>query len=78
MKKFVIVAALIILPAQSTLAQDVFYVIRDNTTNACRVVASNELASTQKARYKQLGEYTSMDEAKAALDSMLGSTCPKM
>ena len=51
-----------------------FYVILDNTTNGCRVVSSD---TTQKARYKQLGEYATMDEAKTALGSMIGNQCPQ-
>ena len=77
MKKSLITAALILCIPQFALAQDMFYVIRDNTTNACRVVSSNELATTQKARYKQLGEYATMDEAKTALGSMIGNQCPQ-
>jgi hypothetical protein len=57
---------------------EVFYVILDNTTNSCRVVNGTELAATQKTRYKELGKYATVDEAKAALDSMIGTTCPKM
>jgi hypothetical protein len=78
MKKYLITAALILGSSQSLLAQaDMFYVILDNTTNACRVVSSNELATTQKARYKQLGTYASMDEAQGALNSMIGNQCPQ-
>jgi hypothetical protein len=63
----------------STLGQDClkFYVLRDNTTNACRVVSGSELAGTQKVRYTQLGKYATKDDAKAARDSMLGNKCPK-
>jgi hypothetical protein len=77
MKKYLITAALILGSLQPLLAQaNMFYVILDNTTNACRVVSSNELATTQKARYKQLGTYATMDEAKTALGSMMGNQCP--
>ena len=79
MKKYLIAAALILGASQSLLAQeDVFYVIVDNTTNQCRVMPGSELTSTQKVRYKELGKYATMDEAKAALDSMIGSACPKI
>jgi hypothetical protein len=79
MKKVLIATALILCTSQFTLAQEQeeFYVIRDNTTDTCRVVNSTELATTQKARYKQLGQYATMDDAKAAMDSMLGDGCPK-
>jgi hypothetical protein len=59
------------------LAQEAFYLIRDNTTDACRVVDGTELAATQKVRYTQLGRYATVDDAKAAMDSMLGKDCPK-
>ena len=79
MKKYLIAAALILGTSQSLLAQEnVFYVILDNTTNQCRVMPGSELSSTQKVRYKELGKYATMDEAKAALDSMIGSACPKL
>ena len=79
MKKYLIAAALILCAPQPMLAQaEVFYVILDNTTNQCRVMAGSQLATTQKARYKELGKYATVDEAKAALDSMLGSACPKL
>ena len=78
MKKYLIAAALILCAPQPILAQEVFHVILDNTTNQCRVMAGSQLSTTQKARYKELGKYATMDEAKAALDSMIGSACPKM
>ena len=81
MKKYLIAAAFILGASapQTILAQaDVFYVVLDNTTNQCRVMPGSELPSTQKVRYKELGKYATMDEAKAALDSMIGSACPKM
>ena len=80
MKKYLIAAALILCAPQPILAQEaeVFYVILDNTTNQCRVMAGSQLPTTQKARYKELGKYATVDEAKAALDSMIGSACPKM
>ena len=80
MKKYLIVAALVLFTTQPILAQEaeVFYVILDNTTNQCRIMATSQLPTTQKARYKELGKYATADEAKAALDSMLGSACPKM
>jgi hypothetical protein len=79
MKKYLIATALILGASQSLLAQDdMFYVILDNTTNQCRVMPGSELPSTQKVRYKELGKYATMDEAKAALDSMIGSACPKL
>ena len=80
MKKYFVAVALILCAPQPILAQEaeVFYVILDNTTNQCRVMAGSELPTTQKARYKELGKYATIDEAKAALDSMLGSACPKM
>ena len=78
MKKYLITAALILGSPQPLLAQaNMFYVILDNTTNACRVVSSNELSTVQKARYKQLGEYATMDDAKGALANMIGTQCPK-
>ena len=77
MKRYLIVAALMLCSSQPIVAQEqeVFYVVRDNTTNQCRVMPGNELSTTQKVRYKQLGKYATMDEAKAALDSMIGSAC---
>ena len=78
-KKYLIAAALIVCAPQPILAQaEVFYLMVDNTTNQCRVMPGSELTSTNKARYKELGKYASMDEAKAAMDSMLGTACPKM
>ena len=82
MKKYLIAAALVLCAPHPILAQDapdqMFYVIRDNTTNQCRVMPGSELSSTQKARYKEVGKYATIDEAKAALDSMIGSgACPK-
>ena len=77
MKKYLIAAALILGASQSLLAQaDTFLVILDNTTNACRVVDKNNLPSTQGPRYKQLGEYATMDEANHALDALIGNQCP--
>ena len=75
MKRYLIAAALMLCSSQPIVAQEqeVFYVVRDNTTNQCRVMPGNELSTTQKVRYKQLGKYATMDEAKAALDSMIGS-----
>jgi hypothetical protein len=79
MKKYLVVAALVLFAPQPILAQaDVFYLMLDNTTKECRVMPGSELPSTQKARYKELGKYATMDEAKAAMDSMLGTACPKM
>jgi hypothetical protein len=80
MRKFLIAAVLILCAPQPILAQEaeVFYVILDNTTNQCRIMAGSQLPTTQKARYKQLGKYATADEAKAAMDSMLGSACPKI
>jgi hypothetical protein len=79
MKKYIIVAALVLFAPQPINAQaDVFYLMLDNTTKECRVMPGSELPSTQKARYKELGKYATMDEAKAAMDSKLGTACPKM
>ena len=76
MKRYFIAVAFILGAPQSLLAQaDAFYVVLDNTTNACRVVTSNEL-QTQKARYKQMGQYASKDEAIHALNAMIGGQCP--
>ena len=77
MKRYLIAAALMLCSSQPIVAQEqeLFYVVRDNTTNQCRVMPGNELSTTQKVRYKQLGKYATMDEAKAALDSMIGSAC---
>ena len=77
MKKYPFAVAFILGAPQSLLAQaDAFLVILDNTTNACRVVAKNDLPASQGARYKQLGQYATMDEANQALDSMIGGQCP--
>ena len=78
MKKYLFAAALILCASQPILAQEaeVFYVILDNTTNQCRIMAGSQLPTTQKVRYKELGKYATMDEAKAAMASMLGSACP--
>lgn len=78
MKKYLIASALILCMSQFALAQEEFYLIRDNTTNECRIVNGTELAATQKVRYTQLSKYATMDEAKGALDSMLRNACPKM
>jgi hypothetical protein len=79
MRRYLIAAALVLGTSQGVLAQaEIFYVVLDKTTNQCRVMPGNELPSTQKARYKELGKYASQDEAKAALDSMIGGACPKM
>jgi hypothetical protein len=77
MKRSLIAAALILGIPQLALAQGAFSVILDNTTNACRVVETNNIPSTQGPRYKKLGEYATMDEANQALASMMGSQCPK-
>ena len=75
MKKYLIAAALILGAPQSLLAQaDAFYVVLDNTTDACRVVTTNEL-QTQKTRYKPMGQYASKDEANHALNAMIGGQC---
>ena len=78
MKKYLITVAFILGAPQSLLAQaDAFLVILDNTTNACRVVAKNDLpASQSSARYIQLGQYASKDEANHALSAMIGGQCP--
>ena len=76
MKKYLIAAALILGAPQPLLAQaDAFLVVLDTTTNACRVVAKNDLPAGEK-RYKQLGQYATMDEANQALASMIGNQCP--
>jgi hypothetical protein len=76
MKKYLIAAALILVGSQSLLAQaDAFLVILDSTTNACRVVAKNDVPAGEH-RYKQLGQYATMDEANNALNSMIGGQCP--
>ena len=76
MKKYLIAAALILGGSQSLLAQaDAFLVILDSTTNACRVVAKNDVPAGEH-RYKQLGQYATMDEANNALNSMIGGQCP--
>jgi hypothetical protein len=76
MKKYLIAAAFILSAPQSLLAQaDAFLVILDSTTNACRVVAKNDVPAGEH-RYKQLGQYATMDEASKALDSMIGGQCP--
>ena len=77
MKKSLITAALILCIPQLALAQETFSVILDNTTNACRVVATNNIPSTQGLRYKRLGQYATMDEANQALASMMGGQCPQ-
>ena len=77
MKKYLIAAALILGAPQAILAQEAFYLMVDNTTNQCRVMPGSELTSTNKAKYKELGKYATIDEAKAAMDSMLGGACPK-
>ena len=77
MKKYLIAAALILGAPQAILAQEAFYLMVDNTTKQCRVMPGSELTSTNKARYKELGKYATIDEAKAAMDSMLGGACPK-
>ena len=67
---------LILGGSQSLLAQaDAFLVILDSTTNACRVVAKNDVPAGE-VRYKRLGQYATMDEANQALDSMIGGQCP--
>ena len=76
MKKYLVAAALILCIPQLALAQETFSVILDNTTHACRVVSTNNIPSTQGLRYKELGKYATMDEARAALDSMMGNQCP--
>ena len=79
MKKYLFAAALILCAPQPILAQaEVFYLMVDNTTKQCQVMPGSELTSTNKARYKELGKYASMDEANAALNSMLGGACPKL
>jgi hypothetical protein len=80
MRRYLIAAALVLFTTQPILAQEaeVFYVILDNTTNQCRIMATSQLPTTQKARYKELGKYATIDEAKAAMDSMLGNACPKI
>jgi hypothetical protein len=76
MKKYLIAVAFILGAPESILAQaDAFLVILDSTTNACRVVAKNDLPAGEH-RYKQLGQYASMDEANNALNSMIGGQCP--
>ena len=72
MKKCLITAALILGIPQLALAQETFSV----TTNACRVVATNNIPSPG-VRYKRLGQYGTMDEANQALASMMGGQCPK-
>ena len=76
MKKYLIAAALILGAPQAILAQEAFYLMVDNTTNQCRVMPGSELTSTNKARYKS-GKYATIDEAKAAMNSVLGGACPK-
>ena len=77
MKKYLIAVAFIICAPQTVLAQsEMFYVVLDNTTNQCTVMTNEP--TTQKVRYKTLGKYATQDEAKAALDSMIGSACPKL
>ncbi len=79
MKKYLVAAALVLYAPQPILAQaEAFYLMVDNTTKQCRVMPGSELTSTNKARYKELGKYATIDEAKAAMDSMLGAACPKM
>ena len=69
MKKYLIAAALILCAPQAVLAQaEVFYLMVDNTTKQCRIMPGSELTSTNKARYKELGKYATMDDAKAALE----------
>ena len=74
MKKSLMAAALILFTSQFALAEEVFYIILDHETKECRVVNGTELASTLMERDKQLGQYGTMGEAKAALDSM---GCPQ-
>ena len=46
MKKYLIVAALVLFAPQPILAQaDVFYLMLDNTTKQCRVMPGSELPS---------------------------------
>ena len=53
MKKYLIVAALVLFVPQPINAQaDGFYLMVDNTTKECRIMPGSELSSTQKARYK--------------------------
>ena len=81
MKKYLFAAALILCAPQPLLAQaEVFYLMVDNirlsNAGSCPVQRTN--FETNKARYKELGKYASMDEANAALNSMLGGACPKL
>ena len=41
MKKYLIAGGLILCAPQAILAQDVFYVVRDNTIKECRVMPGN-------------------------------------
>jgi len=62
-------------PGRHMTRPDAFLVILDSTTNACRVVAKNDLPAGE-VRYKRLGQYATMDEANNALNSMIGGQCP--
>ena len=77
MKKYLIAAALILGAPQAILAQEAFYLMVDNTTNQCRVMPGSELTSTNKARYKELGKYATIDEAKAAIELHARRCLPK-
>ena len=69
MKKYLIASRLNPRCPSSHPGGEAFYLMVDNTTNQCRVMPGSELTSTNKARYKELGKYATIDEAKAAMDS---------
>ena len=58
MKKYLIAAALILCASQPILAQEaeVFYVILDNTTNQCRIMAGSQLPTNLEGQVQRVGQ----------------------
>ena len=67
MKKYLIVAALIVGFSTPVLAVETNFIMFDNTTKKCVIMTSEP---TDKSRYKMMGKYNSADAAHKAMASM--------
>lgn len=67
MKKYVLAAVLIGAFAGPALADMGFYIVFDSTTKKCETMTTKP---TDMSRYKMMGTYPTLGEAKSAMSGM--------
>ncbi|MGE5304112.1 MAG: hypothetical protein ACM3TN_12425 [Alphaproteobacteria bacterium] len=67
MTRYLTAAMLVVCLTGPVLAEEMFYVVYDNTLKGCTIAGTEP---TDKTRYKVLGRYKSEAEAEKAIGSM--------